>query len=315
MPLETYETFDKKSRHFYHEKINSVEEFDNFYEKLKNDRKNIYRGVNNASYKLYNSLQRHFIENNLDSCFDDFNDFVENDIEKAKKWNNNILIKSYSSLGHNTVYDLSILSFLQHSKSPTPLLDWSYNFDISLFFSCEHNLNKSENEIENYCSLYIFSLMDNHEISNLSNAYNSINDNFIRAKNSNPQVDETQLQDKIDTHSYSLIKELDISYISDELSSNVKFPLYTNANLNILNQEGLFIYTNSPTQPLEKILNGAGKYFISIHVTRYVTKIRCIDINKNLIKDILKKLEIKGITNDYIYPKPESIKKFLLDNN
>lgn len=310
MVLETYETFDDKSKYFYHEKIETFDQFETFYEGLSNNKKLIYRGVSDASYKLYNTLQIHFIEHELNLDFDNYHEFIKTHIESAKRWNNNLLIKFYKSLGHNSAYDLSVLSFLRHSGSPAPLLDWSYNFNISLFFSCKQYSNSAKNETEDYCSLYVFDLDANNELSNLPDVYHSINESFISASKSKPEVDGTELQNKIDKHSYSLIKELPIAYISDE-NSDVNFPLYTNANLNIINQEGLFIFNNSPNIPLEQILNGDRKD----HISMSAIKIRCIDIHKSLVNGIIKKLETKGIKKDYVYPKPENIKDYLLNKS
>ena len=81
--------------------------------------------------------------------------------------------------------------------------------------------------------------------------------------------------------------------------------MYTNTNFNIINQEGLFIFNNHPTEPLEYLFKG--KDNIEEGDTFHLTKITCIDIHKNLVEHIRALLNSKGVTNKFIYPQEEDL--------
>ena len=134
-----------------------MKDFDNFILKHKefNVKSNfIFRGVNEAKYKLYNSAQRYWITHELkDFNAENYVYFVCNLIHNAKNYLNGILDKYFKSFGYYP-NDFSILSFLQHYKAPTPLLDWTKILNYALFFSLDNLEHFQRNDINNYVSIY-----------------------------------------------------------------------------------------------------------------------------------------------------------------
>ena len=224
-------------------------------------------------------------------------------IDNAKAWQNNLLVKFYKSFGHNTAYEIAVLSFLQHYASPSPLIDWTYSLDNSLFFAFDKMEHPESDQIGNYCSVYILNKTQS-ELMNYIDVYQSGKYNFEELKAKHPDVDSKDLDKQYNEYSYSLIKDLPLVYISDT-ENNGNPTMYTNTNFNIINQEGLFIYNNSPTEPLENIFKG--KENVQIGDTFHLDKITCIDIHKNLAEHIKDLLISEGISNKFIYPQEEDL--------
>ena len=106
----------------------------------------IYRGITEAKYKLYNSAQRLYINQELhrqvhpDSIAVHYKEFIENLIENCKSWNNGVVKNLLKSSGIDENNAIAYLSYMQHFGVPSPFLDYTYNPYIALFFA----IDKSE---------------------------------------------------------------------------------------------------------------------------------------------------------------------------
>jgi len=120
------------------------EKFKEFIIKNHNQRQFLYRGQANHKWKLTPSLYRLYPQNDL-------NKYVRNIIPEVY----NQLISKWGFVEYFNLNDVvgfnSFLAKLQHYGFPTPLLDWTYNPYIAVFFalSDEKNLN-------DFFSIYIF---------------------------------------------------------------------------------------------------------------------------------------------------------------
>ncbi|WP_284461762.1 FRG domain-containing protein, partial [Chryseobacterium sp.] len=76
-------------------------------------------------------------------------------ISATKKWNNEVVKKLLINSGIDENNDLAYLSYMQHFGVPTPFLDYTNNPYVALFFAIDGiNFTPSDNEIDNYFSLY-----------------------------------------------------------------------------------------------------------------------------------------------------------------
>ncbi len=213
--LKEYRSLDEKADFFEQENINSKEELDDLFEANSPSRlsdKFIFRGVNEAKFKLYNSAQRSWLNLELGSTDAEYRDFIQTIINNGKNWQNRLLEKFFNAFGQ-PAYDISVLSFLQHYKAPTPLLDWTYSFDNASFFAVENYTSpNSDIDIENYFSIYQIDV-ESFKIKNLLKLLEKQLlwlDEII--KNKNPDLKNEQRED-FHLLKYSSIQQHTIVYI------------------------------------------------------------------------------------------------------
>lgn len=316
----TYTSLDEKKKVFDHEIINSKNDLDTCLRKYKKNEsdKIFFRGCNEAKYKLYNSAQRKWIENDLSGRGLSYHETIQKIIDTALNTQNGLLRKFYSAF-EQPVNDILILGFLQHYKAPTPLLDFTYSFENSLFFAKDElKYHKSGHEIDNYISVYV---IDNN-ISNFDNHIEKIKRDAISTAQegiNNPMEYELyqsilEWETEIDYETLSkgpiaLIPGYSENGIVHEIKEYSLKLLYNQQNLNTINQKGLFIFNPCEDQPLECFCQASSNWENNELIHR--NKIKCLDIHKSLKKDIYSILykQKPKITKTYIYPKEETIAK------
>ena len=115
-----------KSQWYIYSKIETLPDFQNFVASI-GSKDYLFRGLNDASFKQYSSIQRFWNQYDLEQHFAPF---VNASIQKAAP-----IFQHY--FGINPHSELTILSFLQHYGYPTPLLDFTTSLDIALFFAAD----------------------------------------------------------------------------------------------------------------------------------------------------------------------------------
>lgn len=168
MRVIPYASFEDKNKFFQSYKVNSAEyrintrqEYDDFYNSFENEKSHsvIFRGVNEAKYKLYTSIQRAFIEGRINPN-ETIGSFVAKEINNIK--NSPVLSKYYLSMGI-PITDFLYLSFLQHYAAPTSFLDFTHNINIALYFATENVKYGDGNAsycIDDYISIYWIDLTE-----------------------------------------------------------------------------------------------------------------------------------------------------------
>lgn len=289
--LEEYVILDEKNEFFEDGgiQIDSKEDFDKLFEDLRNRNSisnYIFRGCCEAKYKLYTSSQRYWIEHQLEKQFEDHYSFIDKLIENCKKWNNETLNNFFKRNGINSINALAYLSYMQHYGVPTPLLDFTSNLFLALFFAVEKGLSRaSENKIDHYCSLYIVDSKNKYFSAAIEQFDEEIKSNNI------------EYRTNLVTFPLLLVTEKNESY---RIINNV----------NISNQEGIFFYNDHQLKPIEEV------YLELISDTKdhtkeksYVEKFAsCINIHKSLRNYVLKKISFRNATKSFVYPDNEQLK-------
>ena len=298
--IEQYKSFNEKESKFFPIKknpfwiIKTIGEFEEWYDVLFKQRihsTNLFRGLSQAKYKLYNNSQRYWIEKNLLNWTYSKLSYVE-----MLKINN--LIKTVFNL-HGLFYkqwDFPILSILQHYGAPTPLMDWTYDFNVALFFASESiNEHGDSDNINDYFSVYhIVKKEQNRDTvqkgDQLMHILDWNNDKY-------PTIEK--FTEKENSTNFLL-------YISDQGNKNI----LSYYNHNIVPQRGVFIFTPLPYKPLEDC-------FSSIEEQRdfYLIPFRCYNIHKSLAEYVRRKLKKeRGIDRDFLFPKLDNVAKNIVDN-
>lgn len=323
MKIPVYASLQEKSSFFEHQVIDDKVALDSLIATWgkKDDKKGyIFRGANEASFKLFNSGQRAWLIQELDKYKKSYKDFIVDEINYAKAFQNNLLIKFYKAFGHQA-YDFSILSFLQHYGAPTPLLDFTYNFDCAIFFGLDYLKHSPGDDINNYFSIYAIDTNARDFISILQHLESSVGQiEDILERNQNLNIDANDALNGIAALQYQTFSELTLFYLPGYTPSGTAFSIagqpgfnlvYNQHNLNIINQEGLFVFNNDPAHPLEDYFTGLDSLFNEddkrFNKTFVLPKIKCWDIHKSFDVYLTEHLNSKLIDKAFIYPQEEFI--------
>ncbi len=162
--LKEYIQLADKIKYFKNGDSRIIFNVDDIFQKLEefeSTKDFIFRGCSEAKYKIYNSAQRHYITNELfrqvspADISNHYDSFLLNLINECKSWNGETVKKLLINSNVHEDNSLAYLSYMQHYGVPSPLLDFTFDPYIALFFAID-NLNyvPSDNEIDNYFSIY-----------------------------------------------------------------------------------------------------------------------------------------------------------------
>lgn len=321
MEIQNYQSLEQKEIFFDSKTINNKKDLDQFvgeWSKKDDSKKIMFRGVNEAKYKLYNSAQRVWINNELNFLGKIYFDFIYSQILYLENYQNGLFKKFYDSFDSKT-NDLSLLSFLQHYGAPTPLLDFTFNLNCALFFATHNCEHISSDNINNYFSIYAIEY-ENQE-SEFQSIIDILNDTLKVVekeieKNPDKKIKESGILNPIKKLSLEHLQQLQTFYIPEYKKGGYRFEsqyfpsfklIFNQQNLNVINQEGLFIYMYDENHPLEQYFTGDGSSF---QETYHLPKIKCWNIHKSFSDYILNNLEQSkpyAINNDYLFPQEENI--------
>ncbi len=327
MKLPTYKSLEEKKEYFYYkepEQVNTIDEFKERFEQLEAgipqfnpyysrefshlcNTATVFRGQNEAKYKLYTSAQREWIIEEWDKQLgeDGFIEFVQQLILQLKKANAISSLSNYFESMGATETDLLLLSFLQHYRTPTPLLDFTYNKYLALFFAMDgsESNKQGEDDLDTYFSIYALPVRSIYSID--------LNNKAVMKDLQKDGVIERIKKDLTPTEQIKVyIRHLfswKISEAKDHFQGMSEYPFLFIpnpqraekiddiigidlhwSNPNIIAQEGCFVMISDKETPLE------GSFRRYIH---------CLDIHKSLAPYIREEyLKSKGVTKETIYP-------------
>lgn len=278
----------------------SQEAKDEFISLFNADSIYVFRGLREAKFKLYTSAQRYLFSHDLFSMYD-LRSFMRKEIDALKS--NSTLMNYWNRFGINAT-DLLCMCYLQHYEAATPLLDFTKDMNVGLFFmqdNMEYPSIGSNNAIDNYCSLYYLATPRDLDIMDM----------FINGgKNAGKMVVEFQKQIDSTIDSNEVAKDLEqlnidslydmeamlwldnTSNIYDIKGLNINISTVI-TNLNLEAQKGCFVINLSGKKPYE------GK------------RLHCCDIHKSLVPYIRDFIQL---THDDIYPLDKRIAKAALDS-
>jgi hypothetical protein len=290
--LEYYAQLDDKRAFFRQDneadqyfQIDHAYQFSDWYKAMKklitaDPLGNFFRGTGEARFKLYNSAQRFWMQNNLTELEAisqplSYIQMIQNMVNEAKAEELFRRVFDYYGLTPDQT-DFPILSILQHYGAPTPLMDWTYNLDVALYFAVEQSRHfERDDHIENYMAVYRIVKADQSGFikSNLQVVSGNVFPSISYLCNGWPGT---------------------VYYISDfEVKDQRQIkPLTTYYNLNILPQQGLFIFNPFEKDPLENVASSKSAD----------ARIICYNINKDLAEMIKLTIGKSGTNQAFIYP-------------
>jgi len=305
MKLPEYQNLASKNRFMKQIVINTPKEFDNWFEGF-GDERFIYRGSCEAKYMNFTFAQRDWITKEWAKVLQiPFVEFVDQLINKIA--NNKLLLNYFKSLNIRP-NDILSLSFMQHYGMPTPLLDFTKDKKIGLFFATDGLKHiPSDVDVENYFSFYALQRTDTiFPVDTLFASGIESGKKMVEEYKSlypGAKIDDTILQ-SIDKMTKWIKKDgskdglftMPFLFVPNPLDAKVVESITGErmywSNPNIIAQKGCFVINTSDSLPLEEAIaqNGNNPPLISI------------DIHKSLV-DYIKKNYISDLNHDNIYPK------------
>jgi DNA-binding transcriptional MerR regulator len=330
--IPEYSNHDEKRKFFSLEIIDTEDQFFRFMSilpKLYDEKKGIWRGLPESRYKLYNSLQReNLITRELKSPKDVIKRINEL-TEKLTTWNRDVVKRYFYNnhkLQHVPIY--AALSILQHYDCKTPLLDWTRNPNVALYFATNSKNEVSvKNKIDNYFSLYLLHKEHPYIKFNSKSGYEFFTSKqikivFARIKTFKRWRFSIQEINNYLNDRSNILKDIErfpIQLINDESEDGLTH--YLNLNNNINAQDGLFILNADPHLSLEDSIfqrkndltkdNSDLKSDIEQASIKNKDNFTCYDIHKKFIPQILKALSSSqiNITDSTMFPNFDELKK------
>jgi len=258
--LLNYKNLKEKEQSFDVTIIRTKDEFDELFDTVhKRDSDSIWRGLSESKFKHYTSLQRFWIQNDLEPTLSEVEEYLRHIFNYARLWNFDFFSKYFKNYGMSDFPIISALSILRHHGTPTPLIDWSRNPLVALFFGASYSDSyQSNNEIDNYFTLY--EMKEAHpyyryDYKIISYEFWKTQEEPLRELNVEHKEDPKFMSNFFqgylnqEDNFFKKIKTLPIYRIQDLPDDEFKY--FINNNYNITNQEGLFIMNVSPDKPLE----------------------------------------------------------------
>ncbi|MES2006326.1 MAG: FRG domain-containing protein [Bacteroidota bacterium] len=253
----------------------------------------MFRGVGQASYRLFNKAQRKFRPHLEPGKKSEtlFHESIAEMLKKAQTSDQNLLNNYFTSFGAKG-NDIATLAFLQHYGAPTPLIDWTYDINVAIFFAL-NDLTKPEFEtpyfngerkVGDFFSIY---LMREDMPQFMINDYKKLS---IHSKNK---------------ATYQTLKRRQIAHIT-EIYKNGKPVFFLQNNLRIIKQKGIFVYNNSAQMPLEEVFYKRSFMYYLVRSpkdeTVFRSPIMCLNIHKSLANLIKQEIKKKGYSKASMFP-------------
>lgn len=316
MPLVNYQTFQEKEQFFDRHTIDTIDEFNKWRDNYKDNPNKWYRTLSESKYRVYTSVQRSWITNDV-TCqrirnnftINNFIDYVFKLLDLVK--NDNAIHRYFDAQGIE-LNDALLFALLQHYGYPSPFLDFTYDLDTTLFFSIPNGGNlplppfTPNDTIDDYFSVYVIDgCIDWFQCSMQRIETNGAENMERLLADFNGEVDATEVQNQMRTLDYHTFSELPFVMVDGTLMGvqRIQIPLLGfTANYHIENprvnaQMGLFLCNPSENNVMEQV----------VYNTTNQILIECFDIHKSLRPYIIDEiLTPNNITKETMYMEHDS---------
>jgi hypothetical protein len=285
--------------------IRSPKEFDDWYDmymnlKTSNRTNYIFRGMKEAKHRMYTSSQRRWIENEMHRWPGlTYAKYISNLAKKAGE--HPLLAKVFDIYSYSQINnEIPLLSIMQHYGATTPLMDWTYNFYVALFFATENVTSGNGNSgalIDEFFSIYVI-CKENKEVTdhliNIRTLKNQEWDSIFQ------KTDDEQTDKKI--YYISDFEDPEAKETpNDRIVLRTNKPLTSIFNQNIIPQEGLFLLNTTENDPFDDILSRTLNQDRNLQPP--FQSFSCFNISKDLADYVRRKIKQRGdIDQAFIYP-------------
>lgn len=288
--LKEYGSFkDKESSYLASLTIDNEQDLDKAINSLKTGNF-IFRGINQAKYKMFSSSQRLYLTN--DKVVEllgtmGYDDFVLGLIDKIKNCKE---VTDYLTKHNIPINDMELLAILQHYTTASPLLDFSLEIEQALFFATDLASEPKSYDIGDYISVYyidknnpwIASSIQSVNVQGAARADAMLKE--FKANNPNSKVITDGVEKEMEYLPYQKFSDFDVISLEGPKAGNVSVSIpntgfktnYHITNPRLQAQAGMFILNTTSDEPLVELLNRMVNFKI----------VNCLNIHKSLIKYI-----------------------------
>lgn len=273
--LTEYASLEEKAQSYgnCHKVINTASELQDELKGLFEKNTLLFRGVNEAKYKLFTSGQREYIQNEYAKVGIFYHNFMQSLLDNVDA---DADLKEYNRVANIKTNASYYFTYLQHYGACSPYIDFSTSLCVALFFSTfKMQQLPSSVDIDNYYSLYYIAKKD---IPFIRDRYRQLLVETY-ANRGEPKLD------------LKILLRMELFYVSWHNHYGKfgnRYFLYRMPNRNMLAQKGALVFNASNSTPLEdlNVLKG---------------KIHCIDIHKSLWQN-MQTIYLFGITKERLFP-------------
>jgi hypothetical protein len=314
--LDEYKTIKERENSFDRTVVTSFDELLKLLKKELKKENVFFRGQAQARWKIFSSIQREWIEKNLEYFHGSIDDFIE----KLLLFCQEQLSKEIDTKCKEP-YDVSILSMLQHYGAPTPFIDFTSNPDVALYFAVNNNNFIKGDEIDNFFSIYVIEggVCLNNNLCNFENIISNARQTILEERQSQDMEIATAFQEfpENSLKSINCLSVFSVVYIKE---SGEEFLKISNRRIDL--QNGLFLYQGKNSiNPLELHFSGKNadnvpylnedendtNPFDSTSVNKssnepelFLPKIKVYDVHKAVLNEANKYLTAKNINKDFL---------------
>lgn len=261
-----------------------------------------FRGVNNASFKLFSTIQRRWYWDGLDDVFADVVSYVKYQINKFR--DNKFIMENLSQDN-----DYNILALIQHFGGNSNLVDFSYSPVSAFFFAWDgySRIYPQDGSLNDYVPLYAINFT-NPEINGPieMNYYGAQAIERMVSQSGIPaeKIDAAEVLDSLASIPYKVLCDGKVVPGGGRANVRMNVPYFNFdktvqvTNANIAAQNGCFIQAPSSEVSLED--------FINEHIPYSHPLLYCFDIHKSLVEHICKKYNVPQ-NKDVIYPQKKAM--------
>lgn len=314
---DAYTSLADKEKYFRTIQVDTIEAFDALMESCLRSTHLAFRGVKDSKYRLQTSGQLAYKllceKKGGTPNKEGFQEFIRTTLAQIKSSKK---IEDIFVSQNLPINDFLYFALLQHYEYPSPLLDFTYDVRSALFFMLDgisKDIDTSDKDnINNYCSLYIYDcddpeLISIQEVNTMGGM--QMNDVAVDAKSLGKTVElSDQAKNDFLYIPYETFKDFSYFGVHGHAFGRFKAEIpsfgfkaeYDIDNPRIDAQAGLFVFVGDAFKSLEE----------SIVERSHRNHITAININKKLADQIQEKY-LSGVKRTDIYPKDKISRRIL----
>jgi hypothetical protein len=276
-----------------------ITSFNNLLDALKDDQgKNVFfRGQASAKWRIFSSIQREWIQQDLERYHTNIDDLVSGFLKFCRK---KLSVKIKAELKETN--DVTVFSMLQHYGAPTPFVDFTSNPDVALYFAVDGNDFIKGDEIDNFFSIYVIEeggmpeTSSDNDLSSLGNILNASSQSFELLKaqaKCQDEINAFNAYDKSSEKNWECISTFPVILIKEDGIVNI-------SNKRIDPQNGLFIFQgNNSVSSLETHFDSwTSEKVLDTCERQFLKKIKVYDVHKDVLNEAKGYLAAKKINKE-----------------